>query len=329
MARQPTMADIARRAGVSRIAVSYALNGRPGVSAALRAQILRIAQDLGYRANGAALALHGAAAKAFGLVMARSSAALAAEVFRRQLIAGIQTELSGRGFGLALQFVTGLDEEMAVHRRWAAERRVDGVLLIDPRLDDPRPAALAAMRLPAVVAGGTPEMGGVWMDDSAAMTRVIDLLTGAGHRRIARVSGPAGLVHTAIRDEAFRRAAADVTIVRGDYTGSSGARLTRELLDHRHRPTAIVYDNDVMAIAGLGAAHESGLAVPADLSLVAWEDSPLCRFVSPPLTVVEHDIAAFGAQAARLLFARLEGETGGVAGPDAALLIRRSTAPAR
>ena len=62
-----------------------------------------------------------------------------------------------------------------------------------------------------------------------------------------------------------------------------------------------------MAIAGLGAAHESGVAVPADLSLVAWEDSPLCRFVSPPLTVVEHDIAAFGAQAARLLFARLEG----------------------
>ena len=126
--RQPTMADIARRAGVSRIAVSYALNGRPGVSDALREQIVGIARELGYRANGPALALHGAAAKAFGLVMLRSSAAFTVEVFRRQLIAGIQTELSARGFGLALQFVADLDEEIAVHRRWAAEQRVDGVL---------------------------------------------------------------------------------------------------------------------------------------------------------------------------------------------------------
>src|SRR5687768_4482490 len=171
------MTDIARRAGVSRIAVSYALNGRPGVSDALREQIVGIARELGYRANGPALALHGAAAKAFGLVMLRSSAAFTVEVFRRQLIAGIQTELSARGFGLALQFVTDLDEEVAVHRRWAAEQRVDGVLIVDPRPDDPRPAALGRVGLPVVVVGGTRAMRGVWSDDSVAMTEVIGHLT--------------------------------------------------------------------------------------------------------------------------------------------------------
>ncbi|HET6531420.1 MAG TPA: substrate-binding domain-containing protein, partial [Actinoplanes sp.] len=116
-------------------------------------------------------------------------------------------------------------------------------------------------------------------------------------------------------------------IVRGDYTGASGARLTRELLRRDRPPTAIVYDNDLMAIAGLGAAHRLGVPVPAGLSLVAWEDSALCRFVDPPLTAVDQDIAAFGAQAARLLLRRLDGPAPGLGGPGAGLLVRRSTGP--
>jgi len=324
------MTDIARRAGVSRIAVSYALNGRPGVSADLRRRILGIAHELGYRANGAALALHGAAANAIGLVLLRSPAALTVEVFRRCLIAGIQAELAGRGFGLALQLVADLDEEVAVHRRWGAERRVDGVLMVDPRSDDPRMAALDAIGLPAVVIGGSPQMHGLWTDDATAIAELVDYLIAVGHRRLARVSGPAGFVHTQRRDAAFRRAPAEVTVVAGDYTGACGARLTRELLRSRPRPTAIVYDNDVMAVAGLGVARELGLAVPADLSIVACEDSPLCQVVGPPLTVLKRDIVGFGRRAAGMLFDTVAtGERNSVQAETARLVIRRSTGPAR
>lgn len=326
MARQPTMADIARRAGVSRIAVSYAINGRPGVSDHLRRRILGIADEIGYRANGAALAMHGAAAGAVGLVMLRSSAAVSVEVFHRHLIAGIQAELSDRGFGLALQFVADRDEEVAVHRRWAAERRVDGVLVVNPALDDPRPAALADLGLPAVVVGGAPGTRGVWSDTAAAATAVLEHLAGLGHRRIARVSGPAEFVHTAARDAVFQRA--NVRVVRGDYTGAAGARLTRELLSDSP-PTAIVYDNDVMAVAGLGVARDLGYDVPGALSLVAGDDSPLCQLVSPPLTAVRRDIAAFGARAARLLFARIAGEgRESVQTEPGRLVVRASTGPA-
>ena len=329
------MADIARRAGVSRIAVSYALNGRPGVSADLRRRILGIARDLGYRANGPALALHGAAAHAIGLVLLRSSAALTVEVFQRRLIAGIQTELAARGFGLALQLVADLSEEAQVHRRWSAERRVDGVLICDPREDDPRLAMVRRLGLPAALIASTPDDGlpGAWCDDTGWSRDLVGYLAGLGHRRIARVSGPAGMVHTRIRDDTMRQACAErgiaLTIVRADYTGRAGAERTRELLRDGPRPTAIVYDNDVMAVAGLGVAGELGLAVPGDVSMVACEDSPLCEVVGPPLTVIRRDVAAYGALAAAQLFAALDGEVRGpVQAESGRLEVRRSTGPA-
>ena len=328
------MADIARRAGVSRIAVSYALNGRPGVSADLRERILGIARELGYRANGPALALHGAAAHAIGLVLLRSSAALTVEVFRRELIAGIQTELAGRGFGLALQLVADLEEEAQVHRRWSAERRVDGVLICDPRVDDPRLAAVRRLGLPAALIASTPDDGlpGAWCDDTGWTRDLVEHLAGLGHVRVARVSGPDGMVHTRIRDDTMARECVrrgmELTIVRADYTGSAGAERTRELLRGPARPTAIVYDNDVMAIAGLGVAGELGVAVPADLSVVACEDSPLCQVVGPPLTVIRRDIAAYGALATAQLFAALDGEVrAAVQAEGGRLEVRRSTGP--
>ena len=82
-----------------------------------------------------------------------------------------------------------------------------------------------------------------------------------------------------------------------DYSGEDGARVTRRLLSAARRPTAIIYDNDVMAIAGLGVAQEMGLSVPGDLSIVAWDDSSLCRLVHPPLTALQRDIPAYGAHA--------------------------------
>lgn len=329
------MADIARRAGVSRIAVSYALNDRPGVSDALRQRILGIARELGYRANGPALALHGAAANAIGLVLLRSSAALTVEVFRRCLIAGIQAELAGRGFGLALQLVADLDAEAEVHRRWSAERRVDGVLICDPRPDDPRIAMVRRLGLPAALIASTPDDGlpGAWCDDTGWTLELVEHLAGLGHVRIARVSGPAGMVHTTIRDDTMARACAErglaLTIVRADYTGRAGAERTRELLRDPGRPTAIVYDNDVMAVAGLGVAGELGLAVPGEVSLVACEDSPLCQVVGPPLTVIRRDIAAYGGLAAAQLFAALDGELRPpVRAASGRLEVRRSTGPA-
>ncbi|WP_143587850.1 LacI family DNA-binding transcriptional regulator, partial [Streptomyces alboverticillatus] len=152
-ARRPTMKDIARRAGVSESAVSFALNDRPGVSDATRERVRRVAEQLGWRPSTAARALSGEGAATVGLVLARPARTLGVESFFLQLLSGVQETLVGHGLGLLFQVVEDLDAECAVHRRWWAEHRVDGLLVVDPRDGDPRPALLAELGLPAVIVG--------------------------------------------------------------------------------------------------------------------------------------------------------------------------------
>ncbi|MGK5443907.1 LacI family DNA-binding transcriptional regulator [Micromonospora sp. URMC 105] len=336
--KRPTIADVARRAGVSKGAVSYALNGQPGVSEATRQRILAIATEIGFSPSSAARALSGATANAVGLALCRPARTLGIEPFFMELISGVEAELSARSYALTLQVVADQEAEIAVYRRWWAERRVDGVFVCDLRTDDRRVPALEELQLPAVVIGGPGHTGGlasVWSDDAAALVEAVEYLVALGHRRIARVAGLPSLLHTEIRTDAFARVCrrlglADAVTVWSDYTGEEGARATRRLLSSADRPTAVIYDNDVMAIAGLSVAQEMGLAVPGDLSIVAWDDSPLCRLVHPPLTALGRDIPAYGAHAARQLLAVIAGEpVTGVQDETAHLTPRGSTAPPR
>ena len=152
--KRVTIKDIAREAGVSKGAVSYALNDRPGLADTTRERILRIADELGWRPNSAARSLSASRANACGLVLARPARTLAVEGFFPEFLAGVESELSPRSISLNLQLATDVAAEVEVYRRWWAEHRVDGVLLLDLREDDPRVSALAEMGLPAVVVGG-------------------------------------------------------------------------------------------------------------------------------------------------------------------------------
>ena len=340
--KRPTMLDIAKRAGVTKGAVSFALNGRPGVSEPTRRRILAIAEELGWQPNSAAVALSDGRAGAFGLVVDRPARTLGLEPFFMQLISGIQGELSTDGTPLLFTVAEDQQAELAVYRSWWARRRVDGVFLVDLRVGDARVPVLEELRMPTVVLGAPEESGAlpaVWSDDAAAVRTAVRHLVGLGHRRIGRVSGPESLLHTRIRSAAFAEATAEHgvrgSVVATDYSGEQGAEATRELLrvdrpDGELPPTALLYDNDVMAVSGLTATLALGLRVPADVSLVAWDDSPLCELVQPSLTALSRDIADYGAQAAR----RLREVAGGLAvedlqTPSPRLTLRNSTGPAR
>ena len=335
--KRPTIADIAAAAGVSKGAVSYALNGKAGVSAQTRERIREIAARMGWHPSSAARALSDGRSGAVGLVVDRPAWVLGIEPFFMQLISGVEAALAATGTALLLQVTEDAGAEETAYRRWWGERRVDGVLLVDLRDDDPRIGLLSELGLPAVVVGHAataPGVTSVWIDDGAAVRETLAYLVAMGHRRIARVAGPAHFVHTRERGEAFDACAADlglpgVECVHTDYSGEDGARATRRLLSGPARPTAIIYDNDVMAVAALSVTQEMGLSVPGELSLVAWDDSELCRLVHPALTAVSRRIPEHGRSAATTLLSVLNGARVPDVRLDPPVLVPRgSTAPA-
>ena len=235
---QTTMADIARLAGVSTSAVSLALNGRTGVSPDTRERITKIAEELGWYPNVAARALTGRPVAAIGIVLSRPARFLGVEPFFMSFLAGLEAQFSKVGSSLLMHIAESSAEEIATYRRWASERRVDGLVLMDLRVNDPRPEVTRDLGLPTVVVGHPRYAAGlpaVWTDDAEAVRAAVTRLTELGHTVLARVSERSDLAHTRIRTEAFLHACADAGlptpyIVEADASGDSGRQLTRELL---------------------------------------------------------------------------------------------------
>ncbi|GAA3804674.1 LacI family transcriptional regulator [Cellulomonas soli] len=257
------------------------------------------------------------------------------EPFYTDFLAGVEEELDRSGATVLLHVVHGLDDELAAYRRWARDGLVDAVVAGDLVEDDPRAAFCADLGLPLVLIGGEPGCGAsvVDYDNGGAMRTAVAFLADLGHRRIGRVSGPARYAHTRARDAAFGPALAELGAqgvqAEGDYGEASGAAATRTLLQAPEPPTALVYDNDVMAVAGLAVAAELGVDVPGRLSVLAWDDSANCRLSHPPLSVVSRDVHEVGQDTARLLLRLAAGAAPEVlTTPGVRVVARGTTGPA-
>jgi DNA-binding LacI/PurR family transcriptional regulator len=335
--KRPTIADVAKRAGVSKGTVSFVLNDKAGVAAATRERILTAMQELGWRPDIRARALTSRRAYALGLVLARPARLLDSDPFFAAFIAGVESELAPRGQALVLQVVENSQVERAGYERMVADSRVDGAFLADLRVDDPRIGLLAGLGLPAVTLGRPVQSSpfpAVVADDAAGLAAVVDHLVTHGHTRIAHVAGPRSFLHGTGREAAWRAALRrhglrPGPVRRGDFSPQAGASATRALLHLPDPPTAIVYANDVMAIAGLTVAHQLRVRVPDELSITGFDDTLLAGYVSPPLTTVRIDAYAWGQQATRTLLQLIEtGTSADVALPPPRLLVRESTGPA-
>ncbi len=308
----PTVADVARAAGVSPMTVSRVVNGEPNVLDKTRARVRAAVDDLGYRPNVAARSLAGARQDRIALLYANPSAAYLSE-----LLKGCLEQAGAKGLQLILEHFDP-NEALPLLAARLVSQRINAVLVPPPLCDlEPLLEVIRQARLPMVqIATGNPSRlaHAVTIDDEAAAFALVRYLLEIGHRRIGFIEGDSNQTVSALRRKGYERAlaAADILpdqslVVEGDFTYRSGLAASENLLALGERPTAIFASNDDMAAATVAVAHKHGLSVPEDLSVCGFDDTAMATTIWPRLTTVRQPVAEMARIAIEILVQATEG----------------------
>ena len=319
-----TIRDVARHVGVSRQTVSRVINKGPNVKPAVRERVEQAIEHLGYVPNLSARRMRGSRSY---LILAVNDRQRTYDNWRAgrgndwvdQMLFGGMTECERHGYHMVFELI---DAEVCMAReqleKVISELRPDGVILTPPHSDNHKLIDLLADKDIACARIGKRD-GDNWVDVSmdevgagrAATRHLVEL----GHTRIAYLAGSPEYGNSLMRLDGYRdQLALNDLPVRDDWIGTgyfrfdTASEVARDWLSKAGRPTAIIADNDQMAFAVLHAADRLGLAVPADLSVVSFEDTPGVRLSVPPMTAIRQPTAAMIAQACKGLIAAASGE---------------------
>jgi LacI family transcriptional regulator len=308
--RAVTIAAIAEEAGVSVPTVSRVLNGRSDVAPGTRERVERLLRDSGYRRRGG----RARGAHLIDLVFNDLDSPWAVEIIR-----GVEDAAHASGIGTV---ISAIHREAGSTRQWLSNLRArasDGAVLVTTNLDPLLHAELRSLRVPAVVIdpAGVPDLdvptiaSNNWAGGVSATAHLVAL----GHRRIAHVAGRPTLWCSRARLDGYRAElqAADLPldpalVVEGDFDFESGFRAGRRLIDLPEPPTAIFAGSDQMALGVTEALRRARLSVPEDVSIVGFDDLPLVRWSSPPLTTVSQPLVDMGRLAVHTVLRMVRGE---------------------
>jgi len=333
MTPRVTIHDVARTAGVSPATVSKVINGRYGVAHATSERVQAVIEELGYESSLVARSLRSHRTNVIGILVAEF------EPFSAEILKGVSTAIDGTGYELLAY--SGGD---SVGSRAGWERRslsrlsgtlIDGAIVVTPTVVDSGGTTPVVAIDPHAGPTGMPTVDS---DNFSGGLTATEHLLSLGHRRIGFLGGRPDLESSRLREEGYRAALAaagidvDPALVRvADYRRDSAHAPARELLTLPQRPTAIFAANDLSAIGTMDVAHDLGIAMPDELSVIGFDNVPESALTSPPLTTVAQPIQEMGGAALRLLV----GILGGTSDPGShlrlptELVVRASTAPPR
>ena len=289
--------DVADAARVSIATVSRALNGIGNVTEETRRKVVDAAARLGYIPHGGARSLSMRQTNCVGAVLPD----LHGEFFS-ELIRGIDRVARSHDMHLLLSCSHSDVDELAAALR-AMQGRVDGLLVMSPHVDAEVLSANIPRSTPTVLMNTRHDgerYASLTVDNYGGARAMIEHLVGGGHERIALITGPEANFDAAERLRGALDALSDLVpnespqVLRGDFSEQSGYRAGRLLLSMPERPDAIFAANDMMAIGCVFALNEGGVAVPGDIAIAGFDDIPIARCVSPPLTTVRVRIAELG-----------------------------------
>lgn len=328
-----TIKDVARAAGVSVATVSRALNGADNVTPDTRRRVVAVATEMRFTPSSAARSLITRRTHSIGALLPD----LYGEYFS-ELIRGIDLKARARGLHLLVSSSHGDASEAAAALR-AMHGRVDGLLVMSPHLNAEALADNLPQGLPVVlIATRQPDSGlsSYAVDNHGGAFAMTRHLISRGHRRVAFITGPDHNYEAQERLRGYRAALTDLVpgqpelLLPGDFTEESGWRAGSEIATLAERPTAVFAGNDMMAIGCLAALAEAGVKVPQDIALAGFDDIPIARYVTPPLSTVRVRIAELGGLAMERLATAIENP--GRSAPHhqtlrAELVVRQSCGP--
>ncbi|MBC8161652.1 MAG: LacI family DNA-binding transcriptional regulator [Roseiflexaceae bacterium] len=306
-----TIFDVARESGVSYATVSRVLNNRAYVKPQTREAVLAAMQRLGFVANQQARSLAGGRSRVVGLLASELATGYMGSILR-----GIDDALAEAEYDLVLYSTRRRKTREAAYVASLTRGMADGLLLVLPRNPEAYLLSLRERGFPYVlvdhqgIGAGDPAVGATNRAGGYAATRhLIEL----GHRRIGVICGDMALRCAVDRLAGYQDALAEAGIapdeglvVDGDFQQPAAYAAAHVLLGLPQPPTAIVAANDVSAFAVIDAASARGLRVPADLSLVGFDDIPAAQMLVPRLTTVRQPLLQMGAAAATMLLKRIE-----------------------
>ncbi|KQM82541.1 LacI family DNA-binding transcriptional regulator [Agromyces sp. Leaf222] len=330
--RAPSMADVAREANVSGQTVSRVSNGRDNVDAITRDRVLAAMSKLGYRPNSAARALRTGRFRSIGVIMFTLSS-----FGNMRTLDAITIAASAAGYSLTLIPVPHPTKgEISVAFDRLADAAVDGVILVvEAHLFDESDVELPD-GLPAVIidASGDERFPGVDTDQAHGARLAVQHLLDLGHDTVWHVAGPDRSYSATRRRDAWAATLAEhgasaPPVLEGDWSTEAGYELGLELAANP-AVTAVFAANDQMALGVLRAMHETGRAVPGDVSVVGFDDMAESSSFWPPLTTVHQYFGEVGRRSVEALLHEVEaGERRANSLVDVELVVRHSTAPPR
>ena len=305
-----TIADVARRAGVSTAVVSRLVNNDQALSVRdeTRARVLAAIESLGYRPNATARSLRRSRMDAFGLIIPNFDNPVYAKI-----IEGAEAAAVTMGCVLLTGSTAGLGLVPMQYAKELASGRVDGLLLADTETDAALGAPPYPIKVPFLLVNR--RVPGVdryiVLDDETAADMAVSHLVELGHTRIGHIAGPWSADTAGRRAAGYRKAMRSAglptppeLVVSADYTPGGGSAAMAQLLALADPPTAVFVANVTSAAGALHAAAAAGAAIPADVSVVTLHDLSLAAFLSPALTTVRMPLTDLGARALELLAGR-------------------------